>query len=250
MEATKYEGDVEAYIDQMETLNLRLGLVGIPWKETLKKGLSPKLLNRLSLIGADRKDDEEFVEAVRTVGIRYEERLEEQGLKAPSAGEDKPKSKKKRRKERGTNSDPLKPQNSTDRVTKQKGEGKKPFSGKKPQKKLHESREAALKGLNPNQIEKRQKDGVCLRCGKGGHRWFQCQGEVVTVSAKKTAGQKRRIPEEAIKDEEETAVAKRPKVAARGVAHGISREIRGRGINANATWKERIFEIDSEEEVD
>jgi hypothetical protein len=39
-----------------------------------------------------------------------------------------------------------------------------------------------------------------------------------------------------------------PAVASRGVANGISPEIRGRGVASNATWRERIFEEDSEME--
>jgi hypothetical protein len=35
-------------------------------------------------------------------------------------------------------------------------------------------RDEAIKGVSPEVAAQRKKDGVCLRCGKAGHRWSEC----------------------------------------------------------------------------
>ena len=80
-----------------------------------------------------------------------------------------------------------------------------------------------------------------MRCGKKGHRWFECRGEIVTASARKVAGQKRSHISEAAQEADdgvEKPVIKKAKVAARAQ----ERE------EAGASWKGRIYEVDSEED--
>jgi len=48
MRELKYKGDIESYLTDMETLNCKVCLVGTPWRNLLRDGLSEDLQYRLS----------------------------------------------------------------------------------------------------------------------------------------------------------------------------------------------------------
>ena len=242
----KYDGKIESYLVKMETMNLRVNVSGMVYIKAIRAGLPYVLKERMSY-GEVPDDSTEYIEKLRSVARTYEAWLREEG-KTFKGEQDKRNEKRKSKDGRKVNdsADPLKPQTSGNKVEKKKWGKDKKKSGEgstQGQKKLHESREEALKGIAPSLIEKRTKENVCLRCGKKGHRWFFCRGEIVTASARKFAGQKRSRTSEAAQEAEEDGdpqVVKKAKVAARAQGDG----------GASDSWRGRIYEIDSEEEVD
>jgi len=60
----------------------------------------------------------------------------------------------------------------------------------------------ATKGVDAKLVEKRFKNNDCQACGKSNHRCLQCQGPIVMTSSRSVAGNKRRIPDSAIEEEE------------------------------------------------
>jgi hypothetical protein len=161
-------------------------------------------------------------------------------------------SKKKKRRDDADDSAVTRPVKDNQRVTKNKSK-EKPQRGSKP-KKLHASRDEALKGIPQTLVEKRQKEDLCCRCGKGGHRWYACTNDIVKISAKKVAGIKRRVPEEASEDQEvkDRTVARVPKwKKAKVASRGESSTSGGQVMAANIRYTvEEPARSDSESEVD
>jgi hypothetical protein len=236
-------------------LNLVVNVHATVWREILRGGRNEELRDRVSNM-TRTDDDTEYIENIQEAGRRYEERLRE---KKADAGSSKFGSKSLKPEKKGNPSTDLtKPQNADNRGSKKRGKGKGKEKAKPEDKKSNKtqcSKGEALKGIDPKLVETRQRENLCMRCGKDGHRWCQCQGDIVKTSARKVAGQKRRIPEEAIQAEDEEAhlpADKRRRIAARwygkckGGAHGDG----WRASTAGEGWRNRITEMDSEEEVD
>jgi len=70
----------------------------------------------------------------------------------------------------------------------------------------------------------------------------------VTTSSRGTTSKKRRNPEDSTVEDEEKGNSKKAKTASRGVALGISPELRERGVGRLRAWEKKIFEKDSEKE--
>lgn len=245
-----YEGDIELYIDKMDIANTRAGLSGVIWREKLKGGLTKPMRKKLSNVGRLPEDDVEFVEVLREVGKNLEDELREEGRSHRKSPE--PKNPKK-----NPRSSEVKDHNSSHRVNKKTGKkgdkgekGDKGSGAKKEQR--YKTKEDATKGVDPKLVDKRFKNNDCLACGKPNHRWFQCRGPIVTTSSRTVAGNKRRIPDSAIEEEEEEKpqhTAKRAKVSARGVTRTDSPEPR-RYVKRIPAWEKKLFEEDSEKESD
>jgi hypothetical protein len=239
----KYAGNIQTYVDKIRTMNLRVHVSGLVLKKAVKKGLPKEIRQRLSAF-KQSPIDEVWLDQVVEAGRDHEEWCREEGIKIGNAGQERDSqssSKKKRGKKGKDSSDPLKPNTSGSKVEKKKG---KKADGKQTSgfKKLHESREEALKGIAQSLLDKRAKEDVCLRCGKEGHRWYKCRGEIVTASARKVAGQKRSRTSEAAELEagDDGSSPKKAKVAAR-----TWKEASGEDLGS---WRRKVYELDSEEE--
>jgi hypothetical protein len=215
-------------------MNLQVHVTGVPLKDAIKEGLPHELERRMSYV-QEPDDDTEYMERLTEVARTYENYLRDQGKTFKEETDSShPKKKDKKRGNLKGNTDPLKPDNSNNKVEK-KGSKDGSTQGKK---RLHESKEEALKGVAQALIDERIEEKLCTRCGKKGHRWYFCRGDIVTTSTRKIAGQKRGRDAKAAEDGD---TAKKAKVAARTQAGGSS---------GSSSWQGRIYEIDSEEEVD
>jgi len=126
----------------------------------------------------------------------------------------------------------VKDHNSSHRINKKSGkksdkgdQGDKGSSAKKEQR--YKTKDDATKGVDPKLVEKRFKNNDCLVCGKPNHHWFQCQRPIVMTSSRLVAGNKHRIPDSAIEEEEEEKPqhnAKHAKILACGVGRDDSSE--------------------------
>src|SRR5215212_6064284 len=111
------------------------------------------------------------------------------------------------------------------------------------------SREEALKGIPQTLLDKRTKENRCLCCHMDNHRWSDCRKDILVSSSRKVAGAKRsRIPAEAEEDENALVpTGKKAKVAGRRKAW---EEIPGDESEGSAKAGGRIYELDSEDELD
>jgi len=75
MRELKYKGDFESYLTDMETLNYKVCLVGTPWRTLLRDGLSEHLQYHLSTTKQEPRNDIDYVESIRRVGLAMEEFL-------------------------------------------------------------------------------------------------------------------------------------------------------------------------------
>jgi hypothetical protein len=69
MRELKYMGDIMSYVTDMETLNYIVGLVGASWRTLHRDQLSQDLQYRLSTTKADPRNDTEYEEIIRMVGL-------------------------------------------------------------------------------------------------------------------------------------------------------------------------------------
>jgi len=182
---------------------------------------------KLSNVGWLPEDDIEFIEELWEVGKNLQNEVKEENRSHRKLPE--PKNPKKT-----PGSKEVKNHNSSHWVNKKTGkkgdkgdQSDKGSSAKKEQR--YEMKEDITKGVDPKLVEKRFKNNDCLACGKPNHRWFQCHGPIVTTSFHSVAGNKCRIHDSAIEEEEGENPkhnTKRAKVSALGVGGEESSEPR------------------------
>jgi hypothetical protein len=278
MKKVTYKNDIQAYIDTLEHLNLKVGLSGLAWRDILKNGLPEKIAYRLSLTqGGEPEEDDALVQSIREHGLAHERRVDEEKLSEKPSGNSQPKSnKRKREKDQSTETPAAKKPKETNSGG-GSGSGPKPApKGKGEPVFAASEKEAAHKGIPQTLIDKRMKEGSCTHCGYDGHRWMFCRKEAVVSSAKKlkkaAAAQKaEQSGKGTIKSESNTAdgkvsavkAGKRPferKLTVRipPVESDGSKEVMAHlymkaGISPNrvskaSSSKSRVYEIQSEDE--
>jgi hypothetical protein len=62
----------------------------------------------------------------------------------------------------------------TDKPCKGNSSGRRDRESSKSSSKPTPLRDEAVKGIGSDVVAQRQKDGVCLKCGRSGHRWSDC----------------------------------------------------------------------------
>jgi hypothetical protein len=90
-------------------------------------------------------------------------------------------------------------------------------------------RDEAVKGIGSDVVAQRQKDGVCLKCGRLGHHWSDC-------SSKDPTTEKRKEPS----GESSSSSSKKFKAAA------VARS--NRGDSESAGERGRIMEVPEDEQ--
>lgn len=252
MKALRYDKNIDAYLQAMQTRNYLVGLSGVAWRNLLLGGLSEELRKRMSYSDLSEDDDTAFIFKIKRVGREYEKHLAKEAALRKHAQEIRgsgPKNSSQKG-SKGGNSDPLKPQGSDHKVGKRgdKGQGKGKTVGKADKPFTNDK----LKGIAPTLIEKRKKENLCLHCGQSGHRWSSCTGDKVTTAARKLAGQKRRIPDAAIEAEQNgnSGTNKRPKVSARSIVDRLCDRDARPAVSSSSLPPRRItlLESDSEKE--
>ena len=98
MKKVTYKNDIQAYIDTLEHLNLKVGLSGLAWRDILKNGLPEKIAYRLSLTqGGEPEEDDALVQSIREHGLAHERRVDEEKLSEKPSGNSQQKSNKRKR---------------------------------------------------------------------------------------------------------------------------------------------------------
>jgi len=187
MKKVQYNGDVQAYIDSLEHLNLKVGLSGLAWRDILKNGLPDDISYRLSLTqGGEPQEDDALIIAIREHGLAHERRLDEKKGKGDNPAPSSSKSKKRKRGDQGS------PETPAPKKPKETGSGGRSGQGNAPKGSgdpvfAATDREVAHKGIPQTLIDKRMKaePKQCTRCGYDNHRWMYCRKEAVVSSARK-----------------------------------------------------------------
>lgn len=199
MEELRYKGDIEDYLAKMEAYNLRAGAHGVVLKRIIRKGLPNDILDLIGVHEEPNLTDLDFLALVRRVGKRAEyAKSQRAGSSAgPSSLDPQRKAKDKKRKAfEASTADPPPSREGRDKKKARKGKpafsapptGRPSSSGatganatpRGSGKLRHSDAGEALKGIPRKVTEKRRKAGECARCGKLGHSWKFCRGEIVT----------------------------------------------------------------------
>ena len=197
------DGKIDEFLDKLGDLMWKVGYLGEAYKDKIKFGLTSSL--RRSWAAVQNKPDNvsAYMGALRDFAHQiedddhYEKRHSSNRTshQAESSGGKKKKEKKKNEgKEHAARSSTQKDNKS----------GKKNSTGFK-------DKDKELKGFPDSIRDERRKSSVCLKCGKGGHSWYNCYTkEPVTrsVSAVSRNSKRKREDEKATKEPS----SKKPKV--------------------------------------
>jgi hypothetical protein len=194
----------------------------------------------MSYLPVEPRDTNEFIEVIRTAGKRYEEYRR---TSKASDKKDAHKASDQKTAPARTDTNPSSSKSSKSSNRNNKGDKKKTTSTKETTDEKFEwkDREVFLKGI-PTDIRKaRAEKDQCARCGKPGHKWFKCRGEIVISSTRK----KRKAEQEATKDEEGDKSSSSTKKAKVSAMSSAARQLASRISLPNES---RIYEMDSEAE--
>jgi hypothetical protein len=223
-----YKRDIESYLTDMETLNYNVCLVGTPLRILLRDGLSEDLQYRLSTTKREPRNDIDYVESVRSVGLAMEELLmlqKKHSLKDSSSGLKKKDNKRKRQEEGDQKEDKPKDRGSGAKSGSKKPKKEDKATGQTP---VHTDKKKALEGIAPSLVEKQFEMGKCARCGMDNHAWKFCRKSIVSSSSK---GKKPKPKDDHPKD-----------VSSAAGAGGD--EAKGRVFESR-----RVYEVDSNDEM-
>ena len=183
MRELKYQGDIESYLTDMETLNYKVCLVGTPWRTLLRDGLSEDVQCRLSTAKREPRNDIDHVQSGRRVGLA---RVEYLMLQKKQSSRDITSSLKKQHKKRKCQEE------GDQREDKPKARGSGGKSGcKTPRKEdkkmsqtlLHTDKKKALEGIARCLVEAWFEMGEYARCSMENHTWKFCWKSIVVSSS-------------------------------------------------------------------
>jgi hypothetical protein len=157
----RQKGSIDKFLDNVDRLMWITGYKDDVVNDKLQTGLSKDLAKEWSRVHPKPETVNGQFALLRDMGHTAEdhERLESR--------------RKDKGREPATNSHRSghdKPRSGSDKPRKGKASGQKDRGSSKPTP----LRDEAIKGVRPEVAAQRKKDGVCLRCGKAGHRWSEC----------------------------------------------------------------------------
>lgn len=209
MLSLKYQDDIADFLARIKELNIHVKLSGIAWRQRIKAALPREICDRLSTYLVPVTDDEDFLSRVLNTGKAHENHLAENrhrrgddrhqassSSNAPTRNKNVDKGKKRDFASRGNPmpSSYSAPSSNRDSRRDKPREPRKEFSQTANHEPIYTSLEEATRGIPPSLVEKRQRDGVCMRCGMNHHHWRFCRKQANTSSEKpgKIASAKRR----------------------------------------------------------
>jgi len=163
----KYQGSIRAYLTEFRALNNFARATGEALREKVDLAMPDSILDmRFAHYLGDFADDEGFLQATHQAGLQVERKkalktAREAAKGQPTGGKDPKKEKEKEKGKEARN--PGRPQ-------------KHPEPGKTPagKKRAWVSLETALQGDPPKEQEEYKATENCWRCGRPGHKTFEC----------------------------------------------------------------------------
>lgn len=163
----KYAGDIRAFFTEFKALNRYARATGEGLQEKVNLAMTSKILRmRFAHYRGGFVDDEDFMEATYQAGLQVEEMkaLEKARVTAQSAAT----TPKTHRLEERKKEDRRKEERQPNREKRDENRPQENRSG-------WENTGAALKGVPQNEVDDHKKiQGGCWRCGRTGHRTFEC----------------------------------------------------------------------------
>jgi hypothetical protein len=183
----RHTNSIDDYIDAITRLMWETGYDGKTAEDKIKRGLNDELSKDWSKVFNKPKDIGEQLMLLRQMGHDSEEHAKE---RKEQNAQRNPRQPQQQQQQQGSgNKNPDKNSN-TSGQSKGKGKGK----GKGKEKKdpsERKDKEEELKGISKEVLNERAKDGNCLKCGKSGHKWFDCWCKA-PVTSRVVAGAKRK----------------------------------------------------------
>lgn len=223
-------GKIDTFLDELERLRWITGYTGDVIKDKLKEGLSEELGRDWAKLEPKPEDIDLQIAKVRSMGHKIEDY--EAKRKGKSTQEPKPHvgggsggsgSGGRRQEKKGRPKDGKpKSKAENDSKGKEKGEWK--------------DRKVELEGISAELLKKRKEEGVCQKCGKPNHNWFECWTKSPVTSS--SAGVKRKAAAVAEPEEQKTSKKAKGKSAASSSAAPVAASVG------------RIMELDEDEDLD
>jgi len=161
----KYTGDIRTYLTEFRALNNYARATGEGLQEKIDLAMPDSVLDmRFSHYLGEFADDEGFLQATYQAALQVEKKkalkMAREAMKGHPQGTKDPK--KEKEKEKG------KDQGGTGQA--RQGRGKNPAEKKRAWVNL----ETALQGVPQKEVEEYKATDNCWRCGRPGHRTFEC----------------------------------------------------------------------------
>jgi Retrotransposon gag protein len=184
----KYEGDVRDYIHRMQNLNSIVNVGDLTYIEALRKNLPFDIKQGMTFRGPDPEEVTPYENKLEEVGRLLENLKKENKKNHPQQPEGEKKGGKRKR-ERGN-----KGSNDADEPKPKKqdvGDKKNTWVKGTPPKYTADKRAERTAGLQQTQIDSRTKGNLCITCGEAGHRWQWCPNAIRTSSLRKVSSVKK-----------------------------------------------------------
>jgi len=223
----QHTGRIDSFLDELIRLRRITGYDGDIVKDKLRIDLNEELGRDWAKITRKPDNIDQQIDMVREMGHQIED------YEAKRKGKGTQENKSHGREQSGGSSSKFqrkgKPQ-----------EGKpnqKPEQGKKGKVKGEwRDRKVELEGISQDLLSERKKDGLCQKCGKPNHSWFECWTKKPVTS--KVAGAKRKAA--SVTEPEEQGAAKK------GKAKAASSSIQEQAVASAG----RIIELDEDDDLD
>ena len=196
----KYKGDIDEFLQQIESKNNRAKVTGIALRKIVEDQVPEEAIRRMSM-QQEYIDDREWLEALRKVVKDEEDLQERQKLKGNSFGTV---AQKRKGPEQAT---------ATAKKTKYTAKEKRVYQAAKteaakvkketaaPRRKIiHRVWKTAHEGIDQKEIDERKAKGQCTRCTLSNHGWKQCEKDIrisaarITSNPPRKPGRKYNIP--------------------------------------------------------
>ena len=180
----RHTDSIDDFVDEINRLTWVTGYGGEVIEDKLKHGLNEELGKEWAKLAHKPADIGEQLATLRDMGHQLEDWYRRRKPKDQASG---PGGSKQPASGGGKRPDGKKP------------DGKKPEGGRKPKgggqakssgNKSWKEKDEELKGISKDLLDERGKDQCCLKCGKSGHKWFECWCKA-PVTTKSAAGSKR-----------------------------------------------------------
>jgi len=159
----KYTGDIRAYLTEFRALNNYARATGEGLQEKIDLAMPDSVLDmRFSHYLGEFADDEGFLQATYQAALQVEKKKALKTARETMKGQ--PQGAKDPKKERG------KEKGKEDTSRTRQGEGRNPAGKKRAWVNL----ETALQGVPQKEAEEYKATDNCWRCGRPGHRTFEC----------------------------------------------------------------------------
>ena len=188
----KYKGDIDEFLQQIESKNYRAKVTGIALRKIVEDQVLEEAIRRMSM-QQEYIDDREWLEALRKAVKDEEDLRERRKLKGNPFG----RAAKKRKAPEQETATAKKPKYTAKEKRVYQAAKKEAAKVKKeteaPRKKIiHQVWKMAHEGIDQKQIDECKAKGQCTRCTFSNHGWKHCENDIWITAARVTSNSPRK----------------------------------------------------------